>query len=164
MLDAQAAIAASRNKPREKWMLGISIEFGKNVGGKTFYLLSFDAFADSEYVAVGVTDVHFADVPGLVGRGPRDFDSLLDAAGVNGVDIVDPDAHPHAFVSGFAAAISEGRCVRAFAATALCALAQEDFAMSRAHGAESGRIAPLEASLPAEFFEPGEALLDVGDV
>ena len=75
--------------------------------------------ADAEHVAVGVADVEFAHAPWLVCRGMGDLEAVGDAALVDGVDVVDPDRHPHAFVGGLVAVGAEGRVVGAFAAAAL---------------------------------------------
>ncbi len=51
--------------------------------------------ADPEDVAVRMTNVHLADAPGLVLRGPDDFDPVRLTVRELGVDFRDPDRHPH---------------------------------------------------------------------
>lgn len=50
----------------------------------------FDSLADPEHVAVGMTDVHLADVPRHVGRRPRHLESAIDASPVNLIYVHDP--------------------------------------------------------------------------
>ena len=56
--------------------------------------MAVDALADAQDVAVGVADVHLADVPELVLRGASYFHAVAEAGGVDGVDVVDPDLQP----------------------------------------------------------------------
>src|SRR5215831_11548700 len=105
-------------------------------------------------MSVRMADVHFAHAPGHVSRRPGDFDSLLSAEFVNGVNIVDPNTHPNALVGHFASITAKRGRVRTFAASALRIPTKEDFAMPGADGAECGRIAPVEALFPAKLFEP----------
>ena len=110
-----------------------------------------------------MADVHLANAPRHVGGWPGDFDAFVNAELLDGVDIIHPHRHPHALVAGFGS-LAECGWVRAFAASALPALAQEDFEMANAHRAKRRRAAPFESFLKAELFKPLEALLDVGDV
>src|SRR5262249_58747952 len=91
-----------------------------------------------------------------------DLDPLLKAVRVAGVHVVPPDRHPAALVARLARP-GRGRQV-APAASALGALAEEDFARAGADGPEGGRGAPVPALPPAELLEPGEAPHDVRDV
>ena len=58
--------------------------------------MAVDALADAQDVAVGVADVHLADVPRLILRGAGDLQAVAEAGGVDGVDVVDPDLQPGA--------------------------------------------------------------------
>src|SRR4051812_4069817 len=106
--------------------------------------------------------VHLADAPRLVGRRPGDLDALFDAVAMDGIDVIDPDRHPHAFV--LVIVDSERRGHVALAAPALAVLTEEDLAVAGADAAERRRIAPIPTLLPAEALEPFETLDDVGDV
>src|SRR5262245_47167153 len=98
---------------------------------KSVGLLTFDPFADPEDMTVGVADVHFADVPRFVGRRHCDLDIFFNTVLVNSVDVFDPDRHPTSFV-----VVVGGKCfsVRAFAASALSALAEKDLDITRTNG------------------------------
>src|SRR5262249_15604511 len=109
----------------------------------------FETLAHPEDVPVRMPHVHLAHFPRLVGRRKGHLDSLGQAMLIEGVDVIDPDRHPDAVLAALAA---------------LIALAEEDLAPAGADAAEGRRIAPVPTLLPAELFEPGEALLDVGDV
>src|SRR5215831_10111583 len=115
-------------------------------------------------MTVGMPHVHFANVPGHVGRRPRHFQALLDAAPVYGVDIVYPDRHPHGLLGGLVRLRAERHRLAAAAAAALPALAEKDLALPGAHAAERRWRAPVPAFFPAELVEPREAFLDVRDV
>src|SRR5229473_6616449 len=54
-------------------------------------LVPVDRLADAQDVAVGVTNVHLADGPGLVLRRADDVQAVAQARGMDGVDSVDPD-------------------------------------------------------------------------
>src|SRR5262245_535664 len=108
--------------------------------------------------------VHLANIPRHVGWGPRHFNALFKAVLVNGVDIVHPDRHPGPFVAAFVPLRAKRHLVTAFASAALAALAEKDFALARADATERRRSAPVPGFLPSEFFEPGEALLDVRNI
>src|SRR5215471_7765400 len=108
--------------------------------------------------------VHLASVPGHVGGRPCHLDALLNAAAVNGVDVVDPDRHPDRLLGGLVRLRAERHRLVATSAAALPALAEEDLALARAHAAECGRGAPVPTFLPTELLEPREALLDVRHV
>lgn len=114
-------------------------------------------------MAIRMADVHFADAPGHVGGRPSYFDVLCQTVLVKGVDIVDPDRHPYTPIAGFAA-VAEGGGVCALTTPSLPTNAQEYLEMAAAHRAECRRSTPVESLLKAEFLEPLEALLDIGDV
>ena len=59
-------------------------------------LLFLDAPADAEYMSVGVTNVHFANVPLHVCWRPRHVETLVETPLVDGVDVIYPDRHPNA--------------------------------------------------------------------
>src|SRR2546423_5938950 len=107
-----------------------------------------ETLADPEDVPVGVAHVHLAQVPGHVGRRTGDFETLLQAAAVDGCDVIDKDAHPRSVL----------------APAALTVLTEKDLVAPGGDGAEVGRIAPIPRLAPPELLEPREALLDVGDV
>src|SRR5947209_14736772 len=96
-----------------------------------------------------MTHMHLAHVPWLVGGRPGDLEALLDAVAMDGVDVIDPDRHPHSLIA---------------AAAALAVLAQEDLGLARADPSERWRLAPIPSLLESELFEPGEALRDIRDV
>src|SRR5438309_7956838 len=113
--------------------------------------------ADTEYMSVRMAHMHFAHAPGHVAWREHDLDALLDAVSMHRIHIVDPDRHPYALIGGFAVRrVAERRRVAALAASALRALAQENFAGARTHAAEGRRVAPVPAFLPAQLLEPGE--------
>src|SRR5688572_30304705 len=98
--------------------------------------LLFDPTTDAEDVPVRVPDVHLANVPGHVGWRPGDLQPFLEALPVDGVDIIDPDRHPHAVFRGVVAVGAERPLERALAPTALAVQAEEDLAVSRADASE----------------------------
>src|ERR1043166_5626856 len=108
--------------------------------------------------------VHLAHVPRHVRGRPRDLQPLLDAAALDGVDVVDPDRHPHALVAALVPLGAECHQRVALAPPALPVLAEEDLAVAGRDGAERRRGAPLPPLLPAELLEPREALPDARDV
>ena len=57
-------------------------------------LLFFDVPADAEYMAVGVANVHFANVPLHIGGWPRYIEALVETPLVYGVDVIHPNGHP----------------------------------------------------------------------
>src|SRR5262245_45615103 len=75
--------------------------------------------ADAEDVPVRVANVHLANAPRHVGRRPRDVKTLLEAALVNGVNVVHPDRHPCALVRGIVAFRAERHLESTLAPTAL---------------------------------------------
>src|SRR2546425_12084069 len=107
-----------------------------------------EPLTDSEDVTIRVTHVHLADAPRHVGRRPGDVETLLQALPMNDVDIVHPDRHPDAPVGGLVAVGTEGHLHATVATTALGALAQEDFALTRANTPEGGRVSPIPALRP----------------
>src|SRR5262249_24726455 len=86
--------------------------------------------ADSEDMPVRVPHVHLPNIPCHVGRRPSDLESLLNAALVDGVNIVYPDLHPYAFVGRFIAFRAERHLDRALPTTTLTVLAQKDLAIA----------------------------------
>src|SRR4029078_7207805 len=89
-------------------------------------------------------------------------DAVLDAVLVDGVDIVHPDRHPDAFRGFFPEALWV--LMIGFPATTLAVSAEKNFCLVGDHRTEAGRVAPFEASLPAPFLEPLNALSKVRDV
>src|SRR5262245_6523892 len=112
----------------------------------------FDATADSEDVSVRMSNVHLANIPGHVGRRPRNLQALFETPLVNGVDVVDPDRHPDALISRVIAAWTERHLNSTSASAALGIQAEKDLTLARTHAAERGRISPVPTLLPAEFL------------
>src|SRR5688572_23073227 len=115
-------------------------------------------------MSVGMPDVHLADVPRHVSGRPRHLEALFHAASVYRVDVVHPDAHPDALVSGVVAIGAECLSHSAAATSTLRAFAEEDLERAGAHAAEVFGIAPGPRLLPSQLLEPGEALLDIRDI
>ena len=61
-------------------------------------LFFFKTVADSENMPIRVANVHFAYVTWHVGRRPGDFEPLLQAVLINGLNVIHKDAHPSALV------------------------------------------------------------------
>jgi hypothetical protein len=68
-------------------------------------------------------DMHLPYIPRHIRWGPGDFETMIDAAAMNFVDIVDPDRHPDSLVALFVTFRTERHSVRAFSATALSTFA-----------------------------------------
>src|SRR4051812_45824682 len=111
-----------------------------------------------------MAQVHFARMPLVVGGRPGDVQALLQAVLVDRVDVVYPHRHPATLVRDLIVPGAEGLAVGAAAAAALRALAEKDFDLTGADGAEARRIAPLPGDFPAEFLEPVDALRKARDV
>jgi hypothetical protein len=122
------------------------------------------AFADAEDVAVGMAEVHFADVPGFVGGRHGDIETGEDAGLVDSVNVFDPDGHPDAFVLRIVVLAGKSSSVGTFAAAALRSETEKDFAFAGADGAKGGRSAPVPTFFPAPFFKPGERSGKIGDI
>src|ERR1700694_2829203 len=86
------------------------------------------ALADSEDVAIWVTNVHLSDTPRLVSRRPGDVEILFQAMLVDRIDVVDPDRHPDAVAIPVVEPMRSWKAV--LVATALAVLAQEDLALA----------------------------------
>jgi hypothetical protein len=74
-------------------------------------------------MAIRVTYVHLADAPRLVRGRPGDLEPLLEAMLVDGIDIVYPDRHPHAFFGRIVAVRAKRGRESALAPAALGVLA-----------------------------------------
>src|SRR5262245_57346066 len=111
---------------------------------------------------IGMPHVHFANVPGHVGRRPGDLEALLQALLVDGIDALSPDRHPDAFVPAFVTERPERHFGISLPAPTLTAKTQKDFETASANPSESWRVAPIPCLRPSQFFEPGKALLNVG--
>src|SRR5262249_53338478 len=125
-------------------------------------LMLLVARADAERVAVGVAEVELAHSPGLVRGRPGDGQPLPQGEGVGRVHLggrPEPPAHPDA--SGV---VIPGVPGHRAAARTLAVLAEEDLDRAAADSPEGRRVAPVPLLLPAELFEPGEALGEVRDV
>src|SRR5262245_47631908 len=112
-------------------------------------------------MAVRMPHVHFPNVPRHVGRRPRNFESRCHALSVNGIDVVDPNGDPHAFLGLLVAIRAERQCEVALAATALTVRAEENLTFARADSSEVWRRPPIPCFLPTELLKPGEALLHI---
>src|SRR4030095_14976334 len=91
-----------------------------SVFGSLFIL---NPLGDSEHMPVWVPHMHLANIPRHVGRRPSDLESVLNAAFVNGVNIADPNRHPHPLVGRFVAFRTERHLDRTPATTTLTVLA-----------------------------------------
>src|SRR5579863_6947826 len=108
-----------------------------------------ETLADAEDVAIGMSEVHFADVPGHVGGREGDVDTGRDTVVVNCVDVMDPDREPYAFVGGFVAVWPEGGFICTSTPAALGAKTQEDLTFSGTYRTESGGRSPVPKFFPA---------------
>src|SRR5438874_12113753 len=108
--------------------------------------------------------VHFPHVPGHVRRPPGDLDALLHALFMDGVHVLDPPAHPAAFVLRLVLETRERACVLPLPASPLAAATHKDLARTGANGAESRRVAPTPQLLPAQFGEPRKTGVHVRDI
>src|SRR5436190_18992197 len=126
-------------------------------------ILFLNTLADSKDMPIGVANVHLAHVPWHVGRRPGHFESLREAMMVDGVDVINPDRHPHALVGAIVAFTTERHLEGALATPPLTVFTQEDFAFTGADSTEVRGIAPVPCFLPSKLLEPLKALFDVGD-
>src|SRR5438093_8512259 len=92
--------------------------------------------ADSEHVPVRMPDMHLPHIPGHVGWRPCHLESLFDTTPIDGIDVVDPDRHPHALVSRVVTVRSERFVERASTPPALGVLTQENLALAGTDTAE----------------------------
>ena len=144
-------------------MRGMAVILLTTIGAKTGTLNGVNALSGFLETASGKTLIFSAYSNDRPSEAPSAI-ATLDAALVDGVDIVDPDGHPHAPVLAIVHRAGEGRGVLALAAASLAVQAKEDLALARAHRAEARRAAPVPALAPAEFREPFEGFGEVGDV
>ncbi len=114
---------------------------------------------NSEHMAVRVSNMHFSDIPGMVGRRRSDLDALREAALVNFIHIVHPNRHPDPLVAGFIAVGTEGDAIRTAASATLRALTGENLAVSSLYAAKIRWVAPSPCLLPSKFPEPLDAFL-----
>src|SRR5262245_12066113 len=108
--------------------------------------------------------VHLSNVPLHARWRPGNIESLFEAMLVNSIDVVYPYRYPRSFVCAFIAIRAERHFVVTFASAALTSFAEKNLAISRADATETRRVAPIPRLLPAELFEPGEALPDIRDI
>src|SRR5215467_999865 len=130
----------------------------------TSSVLFFHSSAYSEHMAIRMPQMHFTHSPRFVGRGHGDIESRRDAHPVHLIDVFDPQRHPHALVGRFIAVVGEGSRVQAFAAPALCALAQKYANLAGFDRSKRGGTAPVPKLLPAPGCKPCEAGGDVGNI
>jgi hypothetical protein len=91
-------------------------------------LLVLNPLTHPKHVPIGVSQVHLADVPPHVVRWKGDLQPGVNALLVGLVDVVHPDRHPDAFVTGFVSFFLERSGVRSAAAASLRSMAKEDLA------------------------------------
>src|SRR5437667_2680148 len=127
-------------------------------------LLFLQSLSDAEHMAVGMSHVHFSHVPGHVRRRPGHLDALLNAVFIDGIHVLDPPAHPAAFVLRLVLETREGARVLPFPASSLAAATHKDLARTGADGAESRRVAPAPQLLPAQLGEPCKTGVHVRDI
>src|SRR2546430_17694153 len=97
--------------------------------------------------------VQFPHVPRHVRLPPCYLDALLHALFIHGVHVLDPPAHPAAFVLRLVLETREGARVLPFPASPLAAATHKDLARTGANGAESRRVGPTPQLLPGQFGE-----------
>src|SRR3989449_10319195 len=88
-------------------------------------------------MAVRMSHVHFSYVPRHVRRRPGHLDALLNALLIDSIHVLDPPAHPAAFVLRLVLETREGACVLPFPASPLAAATHKDLARTGANGAKS---------------------------
>src|SRR5438105_8723759 len=115
-------------------------------------------------MTVGMAHVHFSHVPRHVRRRPGHLDALLNAFLVDGIHVLDPPAHPAAFVLCLVLETLEGARVLPFPASPLAAATHKNLARTGANGAESRRVAPTPQLFPAQFGEPRKTGVHVRDI
>src|SRR6267142_1448645 len=111
-----------------------------------------------------VSHVHFSYVPRHVRRRPGHLDPLLNAFFIDGIHVLDPPAHPTAFVLRLILETREGARVLPLPASPLAAATHKDLARTGADGAESRRVAPAPQLLPAQLGEPPKTVVHVRDI
>src|SRR4026208_1302018 len=109
-------------------------------------------------------NMHFTHIPLHGGWWPRDVESLLNTTRMHRVDVVDPDGHPHAFISGLVSKRTEGHCVRALSAATLPARTKEYFTIAGTDPAKCRRASLFPGLCPAELFKPPEALFKARNI
>src|SRR5689334_10845812 len=105
-------------------------------------------------MTIGMANVRLSHIPRHVGRRPGHVQPLLDAAAVHFVHVVYENRDPDPFVAALIALRSERHLIRAFAAGALTALAQEDLIVVAINRSERGWIPPFKSFKQAKFLEP----------
>src|SRR5882672_5007903 len=115
-------------------------------------------------MAVGMSHVHFSHVPRHIRRRPGHLDPLLNAFFIDGIHVLDPPAHPTAFVLRLVLETREGARVLPFSASPLAAATHKDLARTGANGAESRWVAPAPQLLPAQRGEPCKTGVHVRDI
>src|SRR6516165_2719112 len=89
-------------------------------------LLRRESPADAEHMAIGMANVHLADVPRHIGGRKCDLQPSGDALLVHLVHFVDPDRHPDSLVALFVAVPLKRGGVCAEAAASLRPLTEKD--------------------------------------
>src|SRR5436190_20363868 len=127
-------------------------------------LLFLQSLSDAEHMAVGMSHVHFPHVPRHVRRRPGHLDALLHALFIDGIHVLNPPAHPAAFVLRLILETREGARVLPLPASPLAAATHEDLAWTGANGAKSRRVAPAPQLLPAQLGEPCKTGVHIRDI
>lgn len=115
-------------------------------------------------MSIGVTNVHFADVPGHVLGLEQYLDTLVRTVLVDGINVVHPHRHPDTLVGRLATLFVERGRILPSTTSPLTVQAEEYLALARADSTKRRRISPIPAFLPAELLEPLETLLHIGNV
>src|SRR3989440_10332007 len=115
-------------------------------------------------MTVGMAHLHISHVRRHCRRRPGPLDALLNAFLVDGIHVLDPPAHPAAFVLCLVLETREGARVLPFPASPLAAATHKDLARTGANGAESRRVAPAPQLLPAQPGEPCKTGVHVPDI
>src|SRR6266851_1286955 len=115
-------------------------------------------------MAVGMSHVHFPHVPRHVRRRPGHLDALLKALFIDGIHVLDPPAHPAAFVLRLVLETREGTRVLPFPPSPLAAATHKDLAPTGPNRPESCWVAPAPQLLPAQYGEPRKTGVHVRDI
>ena len=83
---------------------------------------------------------------------------------IGGIDIIDENRHPYAFILSRVPGFHECCGVGALSSTTLRVLAHKDGAITRSNGSECRRLAPIPKLFPPPFLEPRKAFFKVGHI
>src|SRR6185503_2430142 len=111
---------------------------------------------------VGMPYVTFPHAPWFIRRRPGHDEALFQSEFMSCINLSrrrEKPTHPHT------ACIVIARVPRHWpTARPLSVFAEKNFAVATAHAAKTGWLTPFPTFLPTKFLEPGETLLNVGDV